>query len=144
MFIVEKYVKIRFRNRIPPCYFLEFKRWKILQNLNKWDCFYNILSLIYYGFSRAKTDLQSKCTFKFVFGIFFEQGHLLDSFILGVYAQRWAKFTYFKTETEDHSIGRKFSEKKMWGYGVSFWKKRKLCMQNLTKERKQPPRVILQ
>ena len=27
---------------------------------------------------------------------------------------------YFKTETEDHSIGRSLNEKKVWGYGVSF------------------------
>ena len=30
------------------------------------------------------------------------------------------------------------------GFGVSFWKKRKLCTQNLTKEWKQPPVAILQ
>ena len=33
--------------------------------------------------------------------------------------------------------------RKIWGYGVTFSKKRKLCMHNLTKERKQPPVVIL-
>ena len=34
LFIIEKYVKIRFKNRRPPCYFLEVKRSKILQKLN--------------------------------------------------------------------------------------------------------------
>ena len=88
LFITEKYVKIRFRNRAPPCYLLEVKRSKILHKLNKRDCFCNILSLIFHGVSRAKTDLHSKYIFKFVFGTFFEQDHLLKSFILGIYTQR--------------------------------------------------------
>ena len=32
---------------------------------------------------------------------------------------------------------------KIMGYGVDLEKKRKLCFQSLTKERKQPPVVIL-
>ena len=84
LFIIEKYVKIRFKNRGPPCYFLEVKRSKILQKLNKRDCFCNILSLIFYGVSHAKTDLHNKCIFNFVFDSFFEQDHLLNLFILGV------------------------------------------------------------
>ena len=52
--------------------------------------------------------------------------------------------TYFKTETEDHSIGKILSEKKKMGVRVQFLKKRKLCLQNLTKEWKQLPVVILQ
>ena len=66
--------------------------------------------------------------------------------------------TYFKTETdvtqnlidnffsnfesEDLSIGRILSEQKLGIQG--YFLKRKLCMQNLTKEWKQPPVVILQ
>ena len=52
--------------------------------------------------------------------------------------------TYFKTETEDHSIGKILSEKGNMGVRGQFLKKRKLCLQNLTKEWKQPPVVILQ
>ena len=52
--------------------------------------------------------------------------------------------TYFKTETEDHSIGKILSEKRNMGVRGQFLKKRKLCLQNLTKEWKQPPVVILQ
>ena len=50
--------------------------------------------------------------------------------------------TYFKIETEDHSIGKIFSEKK----GIRGWflKKRKLCLQNSIKEWKWPTEVILQ
>ena len=51
--------------------------------------------------------------------------------------------TYFKTKTEDHSIGKILSEKHM-GVRRQFPKKRKFCLQNLTKEWKQPPVVILQ
>ena len=52
--------------------------------------------------------------------------------------------TYFKTETKDHSIGKILSEKKIMGIRGQFPKKRKICWQNLTKEWKQPPVVILQ
>ena len=52
--------------------------------------------------------------------------------------------TYFKTETKDHSIGKILSEKKNMGIRGQFPKKRKICWQNLTKEWKQPPVVILQ
>ena len=52
--------------------------------------------------------------------------------------------TYFKTETEDHSIGKILSEKKKMGIQGQFLKKRKICLQNLTKESKQPPVFILQ
>ena len=48
--------------------------------------------------------------------------------------------TYFKTETEDYSIGKS----KKYGVWGQFLKQRKLCLQNLTKEWKQPPVVILQ
>ena len=39
----------------------------------------------------------------------------LDLFILGVYAKRWPKCTYFETEAEDHSIGKILSEKECGG-----------------------------
>ena len=51
--------------------------------------------------------------------------------------------TYFKTRTEEHSIAKILSEKNM-GIRGQFLKKRKICLQNLTKEWKQPPVVILQ
>ena len=62
--------------------------------------------------------------------------------------------THFRTETdvaqnligdlEEPSIGMILNEKIYGGTGLFSEKKRKLCMQNLTKERKQPPVVILQ
>ena len=51
---------------------------------------------------------------------------------------------YFKTETEDHSIGKILSEKRNMGVQGQFLKNRKLCLQDLTKEWNQPPAVILQ
>ena len=51
--------------------------------------------------------------------------------------------TQFKAETEDHSIG-KILRKKYIAVRGQFLEKRKLCLQNLTKEWKQPPVVILQ
>ena len=51
--------------------------------------------------------------------------------------------TYFKTESQDHSIGKILNEK-IYGGTRLFLKKRKLCLQNVTKEQKQPPVVMLQ
>ena len=70
-----------------PCFFLEvnYKCWK------KETVFVYILDFIFYGVSRAKTDLQNKYIFNFLFGSFFEQDHLLNLFNLGVYAKKWPK-----------------------------------------------------
>ena len=83
-----KIFKFRFKNRVPPCYFLKVKSSKILQKLNKGDYFCNILGFSFYGVSCAKTDLHSKYISNFVFGSFFEQDHLSNLVILGVYAKR--------------------------------------------------------
>ena len=77
MLIIGKYVQIRFKNRAPAYYFLEVKRWKILQKLNLRDYFCNIFGFIFHSVSRAKIDSHSKYIFNFVFGSFFERYHLL-------------------------------------------------------------------
>ena len=56
--------------------------------MNKKDCFCNILGSIFMAFHAQKLIFHSKYIFNFVFGTFFEQDHLLNLFILGVYAQR--------------------------------------------------------
>ena len=142
MFIIEKYVKIGLKNRGRPCYFLEVRRSKILLKLNKRDCFCNILGLVFYGVSHAKTDLRIKYIFNFLFGSFFEQDHLLNLFILGVYSQRWPNAYVF----QNRNWGPFHRKESKWKNGVrgKFMKNRKLCMQNLTKEWKQLPVVILQ
>ena len=94
-------------------------------------------------------------------GLFFEQDHLLNLIIFGVFAKRWPKcariskqkliqpkirsMNFFLTLTVRRHFHRKdFKWKKNIGVRDYFLKKRKLCMQNLTKERKQSPVVILQ
>ena len=58
LLIIGKYAKIRFKNRGPPCYFLEVKRSKILQKVDQKRLFAYILDFIFYGVSRTKADLQ--------------------------------------------------------------------------------------
>ena len=140
MFIIEKYVIIRFKNRRPPCSFLGVKRSKLLQKLIKRDYFCNFLGFIFYGVSHAKTDLHSKYIFNFVFDSLFEQHHLSNLFILVVYAKTWPKCARISKQKLRTIQVKKW--KKYRGTGLVS-KKRKLCMQNLTKQSKQPSLVIL-
>ena len=82
----------------PPCCFLKVKRSKILQKLNQRDYCCNILGFIFGAVSRAKTDFHSKYIFNFVFGSFFEQDHLLNLFILRVYAKRLSECTHISKQ----------------------------------------------
>ena len=59
----------------------------MLQKLNYRECFIYSLGFIFNGVSCSKTDLHNKYMI-YVFGSFFEQDHLLNLFILGVYAER--------------------------------------------------------
>ena len=52
--------------------------------------------------------------------------------------------TYFKIETEDHSIGKTLSETSNIGARGQFLKRRNLCLHDLTKQQKQPLVIILQ
>ena len=144
MFIAEKYIKIRFKNRVSPCYFLELKRSKILQKLNTRDCSCNMFSLISYGVSRAKTDLRSKYIFNLCLTHFLNKISIKLIYFRSLWAKMTYMCTYFKTENKDHSIRRSLTEKKNMEVQGWFLKKRKLCMQNLTKEWKQLSVVILQ
>ena len=83
-----KYVKIRFKNRRPPYW----KGQKYYKNWTKETAFVYVLCFVFYGVSRAKTNLHNKYIVKFKFGWFFEQYNLLNLFILGVYAKRWPKY----------------------------------------------------
>ena len=74
--------------------FSEFWRSKDQKYLKDWTkktVLVYILGFIFYGVSRAKTDLHNKYIVNFKFGWFFEQDHLLNLFISGVYAKRWPK-----------------------------------------------------
>ena len=59
---VVKYLKMRFKNRGSPCYFLSSRGQKI-KNITKIEqkrLFVYILGFIFYGVSCAKTDLHNK------------------------------------------------------------------------------------
>ena len=74
--------------------FFEFYRskdQKYHKSYTKETVFVYILGFIFYGVSCAKTDLHNKYIVNFKFGWFFEQDHLLNLFILGVYAKRLPK-----------------------------------------------------
>ena len=74
--------------------FPEFYRSKdqiYYKNLTKETIFVWILGFIFYVASRTKTDLTINIRVNFVFGSFFEQDHLLNLIILGVYTKRWPK-----------------------------------------------------
>ena len=102
--------------------------------------------------------------FNFVPGSFFGQYHPSNLIILGVYAKRWPKcerisrqkliqhkiwsktFFFLTLAVRRHFHKKEFKWKKYGSTGPLSEKteKRKLSMQNLTKEWKQPPLVIRQ
>ena len=91
LFIVGKYEKIRSKNRGSPHCFLSSRAQKI-KNIIKIEkkeiIFVCILGFTFYDVSHAKTDLHNKYMFNVVLGPYFEEDHLLNSIILGVYAKR--------------------------------------------------------
>ena len=156
MFIKRKYVKIRFKNRGSRCYFLSSISQKI-KNITKIErkrlLLFTFLVSFFMAFLVQKLIYTINIWFNFVFGSFFEQDHLLNLFISGIYAKSRPKcarisiqklmqpkiwsMTFFLTLTVKWPFHSKdFQWKKIWGYGVNFWKKRKFCTQNLRKERK--------
>ena len=74
-----------------------------------------MLGFIFHGFSRAKTDLHSKYIVNFKFGWFFEQYHLLNLFILGVYAKRWPEFAHIQNRNWGPFHRKDFKWKKIYG-----------------------------
>ena len=142
MFIKGKYVKIRFKNRGSPCYFLSSRGQKI-KNITKIEqkrlFLFAFLVSFFMAFLAQKLIYTINIWFNFVFGSFFEQNHLLNSFILRAYVKRWPKcarisiqklmqpkiwsMIFFLTLTVRGPFHRKdFKWKKIWGYGVNFWK----------------------
>ena len=94
LFIIEKYVKIRFKNRGSPCYFLSSRGQKI-KNITKIEqkrlFLFTFLVSFFMAFLAQKLIYTINIWFNFVFGSFFQQDHLLNLFISGVYAKRWPK-----------------------------------------------------
>ena len=129
----------------------------MLQKLNKRDCFcLHYLVSFFMALLVQKLIFTINIWFNFVFGSFLEQDHLLlNLFVSSSIKLIWPKCAYISIQklmqpkiwamsfflnlTVRGLFHRKdFKSKKNWRYRVNFWKKM-FCMQNLTKERKQPP-----
>ena len=89
---------------------------KYYKSWTKETVFVYILDFIFYGVSRAKTDLRNKYIFNFVFGSFFEQDHLLNLFNLGVYVKRRPKYARISKQKLRAIPLEGFWLKKIWGY----------------------------
>ena len=162
MFIIGKYVKIMFKNRGSPCYFLSSRGQKI-KNITKIEqkrlLLFTFLVSFFMAFLAQKLIYTINIWFNFVFGSFFEQDLQLNLFISGVYEKddlnvhifqfknwcspktdQWFFFLTLTVRGPFHRID--FKRKKYGGSGLISEKNGKFCTQNLRKEQKQPPVVI--
>ena len=89
LFIIGKYIKISFKKRESPYFFwvLEVKIWKMLQYWTNETFLVSFLKAVL----AQKLIYTINIWSNFVFGSFFEQYHLLNSFNSGVYAKRLPK-----------------------------------------------------
>ena len=94
LFIIGKYVKVRFKSRGSPYYFLSSRGQKIkniTQIKQKRLLLFTVLVLCFMIFLAKKLIYTTNIWFNFVFGSFYEQEHLLNIYTFGVYAKRWPK-----------------------------------------------------
>ena len=93
MFITEKYVKISFKNRGSICYFLSSRGQKIKNKKIVQKSMFLLIFLVssFMAFLAQKLIYTINTWFNFMVGSFFGQDHLINLFILGVYAKRWPK-----------------------------------------------------
>ena len=107
MFIIGKYVKIRFKNWGSLCYFLSSRRQKT-KNITKIEhtrlFLLTFLVSFVMAFFAQKLIYAINKWFNFVPGSLFEQDLLSNLIILGAYAKRWPECAcvnvYFRTETD--------------------------------------------
>ena len=111
---------------------LEVKRSKTLQKLNIQDCF-----CLHSWFHSFMTFLAQKLIYAINKQFWARSSIKFNDRNVHLFQNRNPRWSP-KSET---LTVRKKSEKNI-GYGAIFWKKRKPCMRNLTKKRKQPPKVI--
>ena len=94
LFIIGKYIKIKFKNRASPYYFLSSRGQKI-ENTTKIEpkqlFLFKFLVSFFMACLAQKLIYTINIWFNFVLGSFFEQEHLLSLLISGVYAKRWPK-----------------------------------------------------
>ena len=84
LFIIGKYVKMRFKNRSSPCYFLSSggQKIKLITTMEqKVLLFFTILVSFLIAFLPQKLIYTINIWLNFVFGSFFEQDHLLNLII---------------------------------------------------------------
>ena len=130
--------------------------------MNIIDCFYlHFWFHFLCCFSRINWFTQEIYDLTLCLAQLFGQDHLLNLIILGVYTKRWPKcarisrqklmqhkiwsIMFFLTLAARRPFHRKyFKFKKIKGYEATFWKNGSFTLQNLIKERKQPPVVIQQ
>ena len=70
---------------------LEVKKSKIFKKFNKRLFLFTFLVSFFEAFLAQKLIYTINIWFNFTFGSFFEQDHLFNLFILGVYVKRWPK-----------------------------------------------------
>ena len=103
LFITGKYVKIRFKNRGSPYCFLSC-RGQNIKNITKIGqkrlLLFTFLVSFLIAFLVQKLIYTINIWLNIVSGSFFEQDHLLNLFILRLYAKKWSKCTYFNTKTD--------------------------------------------
>ena len=94
-YVIGKYVKIRFKNRESPCYFLSSRGQKI-KNITKTEqtrlFSFTFLVSFFMAFLAQKLIHTINIIFNSVLSLFFEQNHLSNLIIFGVYSKRWPKF----------------------------------------------------
>ena len=91
MLIIGKYIKIKFKNRGSPYYFLSSRGQKI-ENTTKIELFlFKFFVSFFMACLAQKLIYTINIWFNFVLGSFFEQDHLLSLLISGVYAKRGPK-----------------------------------------------------
>ena len=138
--LIWKYVKIRFKNRGSPCYFLGSR----VQDIKNWKEIVYVLGFSFMAFLAQKVNYTINIWLNFVFGSFFEQDHLWNIIILKFMQKDDLNVHVFQNRdwcspksdgwfflnfwlSKDLSIGRIFRGKNM---AVRGWllKKRELCM----------------
>ena len=140
MFIIGKYVKIRFKNRGSPYYFLSSRGQKI-NNITKAEhtrlFLFTLLVSIFMAFLTQKLIYTINIWLTLCLAHLFGQDHQLNLIILGVYMKRWPKsaristqklmqykiwwMIFFLTLALRRPFHRKdFKWKKIWGYWATF------------------------
>ena len=104
LFLIGKYVKLRFKNGGWPCYFWSLRGQKI-KNITKteqkrWYLF-TFFGFIFYGVSRAKIDLHNKyMILLWFYPIFWTKWSIELNYFRSLLEKMASMCTYFKTRTD--------------------------------------------